>query len=520
MKSMSYIGAALLAAALGAGCQVISGVGDFEVVDTGTGGSSGTGGMSNGCTTAAECDDGKPCTQDKCDLSTGKCSNEPNDTLAAPQDVNDCDVEVCKSGAVVHQNLADTELCGTGAPLHCNGMGQCVGCAMDSDCGTSSECVTYACNASQICETTMVAQGTKVTDPTPSDCKGMFCDGAGMTVAGPDDTDWPMDDGNSCTDDVCANGMADHPLKAAGTACVGGTTFCSSTGTCVACAIDANCPMGSTCYMESQCVSCTDGMKNGSETGVDCGGSCKKCNGETCATGADCKSTFCADGVCCDTACDANNLCRSCNQLGKMGTCSVVQGGMQDPDTCTMGSACNGSSGGGACYSIGTKMLLGKPCLGNSDCLSNHCIAGNICGLIKGESCPADYTCSTKLCLNNICTECASNADCASGVCDTGAKACKIPLGEPCTSTAEPGCAQGTCQGKLCKLNNGDTCTKNSDCLGVCDAMMKCANCQNNADCGGATCSNGVCLLSAGTSCTDGQQCSSGICTGFPPKCQ
>jgi cellulase/cellobiase CelA1 len=44
---------------------------------------------------------------------------------------------------------------------------------------------------------------------------------------------------------------------------------------------------------------CTDGVKNGTETAIDCGGSCGKCaNGQTCSVAADCTSATCTTGVC------------------------------------------------------------------------------------------------------------------------------------------------------------------------------------------------------------------------------
>ena len=39
---------------------------------------------------------------------------------------------------------------------------------------------------------------------------------------------------------------------------------------------------------------CTDGIQNGGETGIDCGGSCPlKCDSESCAHDADCQNNFC-----------------------------------------------------------------------------------------------------------------------------------------------------------------------------------------------------------------------------------
>ena len=44
---------------------------------------------------------------------------------------------------------------------------------------------------------------------------------------------------------------------------------------------------------------CSDSVQNGSETALDCGGSCGPCaNGLTCSTAADCQSGTCAFGVC------------------------------------------------------------------------------------------------------------------------------------------------------------------------------------------------------------------------------
>jgi hypothetical protein len=94
-----------------------------------------------------------------------------------------------------------------------------------------------------------------------------------------------------------------------GTACSGGT--CQN-GTCVAAA--------------SPAPTCTDGVKNGSETDVDCGGSCGPCaNEQRCLTFTDCQSGVCAP----------NGTCQSCTDLA--GEC---------PAGCSCGD-------GGICYSNG-----------------------------------------------------------------------------------------------------------------------------------------------------------------------
>jgi hypothetical protein len=63
---------------------------------------------------------------------------------------------------------------------------------------------------------------------------------------------------------------------------------------------------------------CTDGVKNGRETDVDCGGpTCPRCtDGKTCQTANDCRSGTCTTGVCVPCAptllcgSDAHGACR------------------------------------------------------------------------------------------------------------------------------------------------------------------------------------------------------------------
>jgi hypothetical protein len=47
-------------------------------------------------------------------------------------------------------------------------------------------------------------------------------------------------------------------------------------------------------------ASCTDGIKDGTETDVDCGGGvCAPCaSGKACLTNSDCMTMFCNAGIC------------------------------------------------------------------------------------------------------------------------------------------------------------------------------------------------------------------------------
>lgn len=76
---------------------------------------------------------------------------------------------------------------------------------------------------------------------------------------------------------------------AAGPKCADGAR-CTTPADCTS----ASC-QGGTCTKSS----CDNRAQDGTETGVDCGGSCAKCDGEGCASDGDCKSTTCGrDGKC------------------------------------------------------------------------------------------------------------------------------------------------------------------------------------------------------------------------------
>ncbi len=76
-------------------------------------------------------------------------------------------------------------------------------------------------------------------------------------------------------------------------------------GTCPKCDAGDACAKASDCTtghcVAKVCVtSCMDGVKDGKESDVDCGGGvCPKCvAGKVCVTGNDCVSGDCANGAC------------------------------------------------------------------------------------------------------------------------------------------------------------------------------------------------------------------------------
>jgi hypothetical protein len=89
---------------------------------------------------------------------------------------------------------------------------------------------------------------------------------------------------------------------------------------------------------------CTDGVKNGTESDVDCGGSCEACvDGKFCSAGADCASTLCNNGTCVSPTC---------------------VDGMRNGDEIDID--CGGSCGAGSCK-------IGQTCTDNTQCVTQVC---------------------------------------------------------------------------------------------------------------------------------------------------
>jgi hypothetical protein len=153
-----------------------------------------------------------------------------------------------------------------------------------------------------------------------------------------------------CTgDQTCKDGFC---------VCPSDLRFCPDYDQCGECCSSADCcgtypcPAGSrTCLAGLTCgVSCSDGVQNGSESDVDCGGSeCPRCiNGRACRSRNDCESRLC-DGVRCiaclvdsDCGTDGNGNCY-CNQTGTGGAkiCRSVTGPYTSCAPCPPGTICD-----------------------------------------------------------------------------------------------------------------------------------------------------------------------------------
>jgi hypothetical protein len=90
--------------------------------------------------------------------------------------------------------------------------------------------------------------------------------------------------------------------------CGGDCATCAEAGDCKKCAPGQKCLVGADCTSGvctgnlCQLPTCSDVVKNGDETDIDCGGPsfrCPRCDAtRSCTTGTDCKSGLCTGGVC------------------------------------------------------------------------------------------------------------------------------------------------------------------------------------------------------------------------------
>ncbi len=262
-------------------------------------------------------------------------------------------------------------------------------CDVASDCPTPPfpDCRTVAC-AEHRCVTTDAAVGVPTTSQIAGDCRQIECDGHGLVLSA--NVDDPRDDGRECTADTCAQGVPENTAKAAGTPCQqGGGAVCTGTGDCVGCLSDGDCA-GQICKLSS-CVptGCSNGLKDGGETDVDCGGPCSPCaDAKTCVIDNDCLSLVCKGKTCKSPTCSdgAKNGGEADADCG--GACSPCADGKTcDAPLDCAGGACNG-------HLCCTPMIEAITCLGHCGQVTNNCGQTITCG-----ACATGTTCVQGLCV-------------------------------------------------------------------------------------------------------------------------
>ena len=323
-------------------------------------------------------------------------------------------------------------------------------CIHPFDCpGADTDCVKRTCTAGR-CGKGPVPAGTPTSEQMSGDCMRQVCDGLGGARLVVDDLDVPGS-GSSCTDATCVAGSLFSSPSAAGAPCdQGGGKVCDGLGHCVGCVASAQCA-GGVC-VNNACISmmCVDGIKDGTETDVDCGGpSCPPCAaGKACKLAVDCASAVCAG---------TPTVCKppSCNDKVKNGLETDVDCGGGCPLGCGADKACSGNSDctGGACSS--------SICLPTcTDGVKNgaetavDCGGGGCSPCAAGQGCALATDCSSGVCAGSVCVApAASCGDATLNGTETDVH-CGGPSCPPCAAgkvCVAPGdCASGRCVGGAC----------------------------------------------------------------------
>ena len=318
----------------------------------------------------------------------------------------------------------------------------------------------------------------------------------------------PPDDGNECTVDECADLQERHTAKADGAPCgLGGLLQCEG-GQCT-CSEADECGVTTKCKTFA-CVSSACSSTNAPEgTPVDGAAAhdCKKkeCDGEGEETLVPDLADFEPDpvqGNCKQNACDA---------AGPVVVADPTDRPADDSNECTV-EACNGSTpiagepvpdltpcgAPAACGPTGN----GFQTIPQPACLSGACVPGAAvsCGLFACNA--AGTACAGA---------CAGDADCvAAAFCSGAACVADLGLGMPCSGNGQ--CASGSCADGVCC---------NEACDGTCKACNAAGQCQNipvNTDpaeeCPGTQVCNGSggCVKQQGDTCNASSQCLSGFC--------
>ncbi len=366
------------------------------------------------CSRNSDCDDDIECTDDVCDA--GQCSNAVDeggscgglilggkgvcdaDAVCQPptdcggiggdldcEDGNECTRDRCENNQCVYTPDEGSRCGGPFDDNRCSAEGVCetpdggTGCQNDLNCDDGNECTTGRCDGN-VC-VFIVDEGNSC-GPSGS---GNVCDADGMCVESPPvggdecNRDRDCKDDNSCTQDICENGICSNPADD-GAACGGlvGVGLCNVDGECVEqrrCAVDLSCDDGNDCTtdncrllslgglgvcrypLEDAGTQCGPGLTGGDGV-CDSGGQCVlQCGGitpdEDCNYAIGSEQRACISGMC-----ESDGLCSFVVNTGA--DCSGFFGA---PATC---------SSGGACIEEG-RCFADLDCQDDNDCTFDQC---------------------------------------------------------------------------------------------------------------------------------------------------
>ncbi len=282
------------------------------------------------------------------------------------------------------------------------------------------------------------------------------------------------DGGGGDTTDAAGPGVSDASHAVDGGNCGRNTTPCADGAKCAGA---PDCKGGICRNNVCSSPSPADGVKDGDETDVDCGGSkAPACaDGKQCLIGADCTASVCAGGIC---------RAPTCTDKAQNGAETDVDCGGGKCGPCADGAGCK--SGATDCVSL--------------VCAANKCAApGCNDGVKNGTETDKDCggTCALKCETNQ---GCMSNMDCIEGPCDAaGTKKCLLPTsadGLTDGNETDVDCGSGgpgMTDTKAPKCKEGKSCVLGADCTTNGCASKKCVlpSCATGETAGINTCGAG-----------------------------
>ncbi len=192
---------------------------------------------------------------------------------------------------------------------------------------------------------------------------------------------------------------------------------------------------------------CSDRVKDGDESDVDCGGSCTaKCqNGKSCVASSDCKGAYCVNSICRSGSCTDSYQNQDESDIDCGGSCT---------EKCIIGSKCRKSSDCESALCTGGTCVAEGPCSNNRlDDGETDVDCGGLCVAVKNKKCA----------LNQRCLE---NSDCKYGVCGpVGKCANQNDLDTDAILNDRDNCpeVQNKDQKDSDKDKTGDACDKDND---------------------------------------------------------
>jgi formylglycine-generating enzyme required for sulfatase activity len=519
-------------------------------------------------TGAAPCGPGKACLADEnCSLGfvcrRGACKA---DVGAACDKAGDCVSGLCATHSSVYAPPASgiPADCGASAARTCDRGERC---QSDGDCGASGKCLDAVCLATcstdgdclpgQSCHAGACRSPVGVACVAQSECSG------------PTDVCARTTTGLVCAAKACrAQASCDDGVKNQSESDVDCGGVCADGRIGKGCAVGKVCLLGEDCASGAckagKCVAgnCTDGLKNGSERGVDCGvAGCAKCPAGTAmaagdaawcdsgvVTGGNCARRTCTDALKNGDETDVDcggSLCAPCADTKPCALARDCESGVCARSGTTLKCAAptgtdkarNGSESDVDCGGAGStrRCKVKQRCNFDTDCATTPtapvtCSATGYCTPATcGDSKPSanggetDVDCGGPSCWIR-CEEgqlCKVGGDCRSGVCAKDPADKKLK----CTAwSAEDGVANGDETGVDCGCVSGATCDSPATCAAgeVCDSDDDCAS----ARCLRGRCSRGACgnggnascgracavLCAEAQACAGDVDCASGLC--------